>query len=478
MERNLDIDVGGEFGGGRFSASAAAQFANSSKSDQYHTNILYLFKYAGTASFKNGSLKQGDEALTPVAQSFVHSNQIRFREMCGDSYVEQMDAGGVLAVRLTLSFNSHADKEKLRTELGADFGLGNIAGEIKKAAENKHVHVGFSLSAIQLGGEPQKLNELFGSHSSTGNYPFIDCGDIQGHNNDACNKMITSIIDYSQTINQQLTTADNKLKLDNLYYTNPVVSNYKTLGIVVGAPDPSNEVFQAMHDLTKNYDKTLYDYTFVNHYLTTNYLNSKLDVATKNSLTTARKLLAAQLNNVYLSPVYGVLNCYKGYVSDKCIEIKSHVDAGLKNYALDDTALTLMDYLEKTSYSANLYSYIDNGLKKSNCTLSPVSAPNKRYYILNCDGSWLNARNNIVMQYDFLRKTLTTTGLEYLSYDGQKYRVVAYPDTSLNPDSFFPNEYNDNDVTLKVHDQGETNDNKVEKIKTELKITKLDENQA
>ena len=235
LENNLGVDVTSNVGGGRFATSITADFVNATKNNKYQTNILYLYKYAGTASFKNGSLNQGHTALTEVTESLSQTNPIHFREMCGDGYVEQMDAGATLAIRLTLSFNSHADQEKLKDQISAQVGLANIAAEIKKVADNKNIHVGFSLSAIQLGGEPQKLNDIFGSQSSTGNYPFVECGDVQSQNPDACNLMTSAIIDYAQSMKAQITEPGGKIKLDNLYYTNPVVSNYNTLGVITGA---------------------------------------------------------------------------------------------------------------------------------------------------------------------------------------------------------------------------------------------------
>ena len=222
-----------------------------------------------------------------------------------------------------------------------------------------------------------------------------------------------------------------------------------------------------MHDLTISYDKVMYDYLFVRHYLDT--LGYKLDSPTKNSLTTAKQRLASQINSVYLSPVYGVLNCYKGYVSENCTMIKSNVDAGVKKYALDNIAITLIDYLEQNSYSADLYYYTDNKLSKSGCTLSPISAPNRAKYALNCNGSWLNPAGDILIQNP-LHNKLAISGLSYYGYDNNNQYFVKYSDSILNSDAFYPNHYEgDTSITVNHDTLGQD---------TKLRLIKLDQNHA
>lgn len=448
LQHALGVDVSGKFGGDRFSMSMAAQFANSSKDNAYTTNIVYLYKYAGLASFKNGTLKQGDDALTPVAKSMVHTDQDKFRQMCGNSYIEQMDAGAVLGVRLTLSFNSHSDKEKFKSKFELKTGLVDIGASIKQAAENSNVHVGFSLSAIQLGGEPQKLNDIFGTKDPSGNYPFINCGSVSGSDAASCNHMTSEIINYAQTMKTQLSQADGSLNLNNLYYTNPVVSNYSTLGIIAGAPNPSNEVLQAMQDLTQEYDKTSYDYTFVNHYLSA--LGNRLDTPTTVNLKDAASRLSNQLNNVYLSPAYNLVNCYKGYVSENCLTIKTNVEQGVANYALTDVQVRLLDYLQHNSYRADLYVF-NNGVspeyakhytKATNCVLAPISSPTFAKYAVYCDGFWLNTLGDFKVRQNNLKHMLDISGLSYYSFNSSGINsLIKYYDTTLNPDSFDPNFY-------------------------------------
>jgi hypothetical protein len=443
LENSLGVDVSGEYGADRFSMSLAAQFANASTDDYYDSNIVYLYKYAGKASFVNGSLKQDDAALTPAAVGLVHSDQKRFQEMCGDSFVDQMDAGATLAVRLQLAFKSHSDQQKFDMEFQGKYGLASVSAAIKQAAASSNIHVGFSISALQLGGEPYKLNDLFGEKGGSGHYAFLNCGDVNGPNNDECLKMIDNIISYGQSIRDQVSNPDGSMKLNNLYYTNPVISPYTTVGVKIGAVNPSPATLASMRDLTENYDKTVKDYIFVSHYLSS--LTGFLDSSVQENLRDSKERLEKQINNVYLSPTYNVVNCYKDAVSDQCVTIKSNVDSGVQKYALNDVEQRLLAYLQTSSYSADLYMYKGDGDPKeatsydisSGCVLAPVSSPTYGQFALNCNGNWLTLTNKITIQENSLKGKLNIKGLSY-NYGASN---IMYPDMELNQDSFDPNAY-------------------------------------
>lgn len=432
LQSNLGVDVSSEFGGDRFSIQADAQFANSSKDNAYSLNFIYLYKYAGAATFVNGSLNQGDDALTPVARSIVHSKQHNFRELCGDSFIEQLDAGALIAVKLSLAFKSHHDKLKFAAEVNGKYGLASISAAIKNAASNDHIHVNFSLSAFQRGGDPQKLNDIFGTPSKSGNYPFIDCGDISADNNAsiaACNLMISNIISYGITISKQLSSSDGTIDLKKLYYSNPMTTKYTRLNIISNAVDPSPEVFKSMRYLTKLYDKTLYDYNFTNHYLSS--LSDKLDASVNNSLTDAQEKLKSQLGNIFLNGIYHISDCYRGYISESCVQIKDNITDALKDYALVDNESGLIDYLENNSYIAPLYVYKggDPDQKssyelQSNCILVPISTKTNSKYTLNCDGTL----DSTLSTPDILKiKVIEIKGIKRLAITNLSYWYLPFP---------------------------------------------------
>ncbi|MBP9741963.1 MAG: hypothetical protein KBD37_01245 [Burkholderiales bacterium] len=456
LETALNVDVDSKVGGDRFGGSLSAQFANSAKETNYTTNLLYLYEYAGKAVFKDGSLGQGFDALTPYAASLEQTSPTDFRTMCGDNFVEQMDAGSVLAVNLSLRFNSRNDKENFDMQLkGSVSGLASVTAGIQQAVNNSNVHVELVLSAIQQGGQPEKLNEIFGKPDSSGNYPFLQCETGPSSAGlDACNLMISNIITYAQTMKDQLTNADGSIKLNNLYYTNPAFTPYSHLGITMqGAADPSKEILDAMEQLTAQYDNAIYDYNFVTHYLSV--LSNKMDSSTKSTLNDAATRLSKQINNVFLLPAYDIADCYKGYVSTRCLTIRDNVEHALIPYTLTDTEVKLLNYLEHNSYITDgIFTYSGGANPSqqdyaldSSCIFAPISSPSAARYAINCDGKWLTTANSkgVTIMPGFGGEGVNVTNLAYISTppntttNGQ---LITYMDTMLmvsadNPDSFY-----------------------------------------
>ncbi len=483
LQSALNVNVTGQYGGDRFGGSISAQFANSSKDTNYTTNLLYLYQYAGKAVFKDGSLGQGLDALTPYAAELEVDHPTDFRTMCGDEFVEQMDAGSVLAVKLALNFNSHSDQEQFMAQLNGDIGLANISAAIQQAASSSNVHVEMILSALQQGGQPEKLNELFGEPDDAGIYPFLQCETQDGEAGmNACNLMISDIIAYAQTMEDQLTNEDGSINLNNLYYTNPSFTKYANLGIPTnGAPDPSQEVLNAMEQMTSDYDKAVYDYNFASHYLDS--LSDKLDSPTKENLRDAAQRLSNQINNVYLQPAYDVMDCYKGYVSEQCVSIYNNVEHALIPYELSSQELNLISYLETNSYEANIINYYGDDTPSSTdykvtgyaCTFAPVSSPNAANYAIYCDGKWLETYlpTGVTILPGFAGTSLGITSLSYISTPPNSTtngQLITYADSDLPLDAYYDNYFYGN--LIEVMAPGYSTHNAT------LGFTRLYENQA
>ena len=445
LQNELNVDVTGSGGGDRFSGSISGSFANASKDNSYSTNLVYLYKYAGTATFK--SLGQGESALTKAAAAMIEQ-PTALRQMCGNSYVSQMSAGALLAVNLKLSFNSHSDKQSFDAKMSASGGLAGVAAEIQQAASSANVHVSISLSAIQQGGEPEKLNELFGESNTKGNYPIVDCGNGIGESN-ACNLMVSNVITYAKNIENQLSNGHGGIDMDKLYYSKPVVDDYSSLGIPThGAPDPSADILSAMQLLTTQYDKALYDYTFVTHY--SNVLRYQLDPGVADYLDDMADKLNNQITNVFTLPAYRVTDCYRGYVSTDCLRIKDNVENAISRYALSDVENHLLSYLESSSYSATLINYYGESTpssanyQKTSCILAPIGSWLDENYAINCDGKWLAVRGSgINIMPGFGGEGIDIKNMVYFSQlgDGQYGQWISYTDFFLPQDFALPNTF-------------------------------------
>jgi len=445
LQNELSVDVTGSGGGDRFSGSVAATFANSAKDDNYSTNLIYLYKYAGIATFK--SLGQGESALTPQAAAMVQQ-PTALRRMCGNAYVAQMTAGATLAIDLKLSFNSHSDKENFDAKMSASGGLAGVAAEIQQAASSANVHVNISLSAIQQGGQPQRLNEIFGESDAQGNYPIVKCGNGIDQS-DACALMISNIINYAQTIENQVSDGHGGVNMDRVYYSKPVVQDYTTLGIPThGAPDPSADILAAMQQLTMQYDKIAFDYAFVTHYA--NVLRNQLDPGVANALDDSADKLNNQLNNVFNLPAYRLTDCYRGYVSTDCLRIRDNVENAVSKYALSDYETQIIDYLENNSYTAKLVNYYGESVPETgdyhetSCILAPIDSWIDQDYAINCDGKWLAYQGSgVTIMPGFAGNGLNITNLSYFSAFGTSGigQWISYTDFHLDPDLVTPGEY-------------------------------------
>jgi hypothetical protein len=445
LENALNVNVSGSYGGDRFGVSAEASFANSSKNDAYTTNALFLYQYSGKAVFKDGSLGHGMSALTPEAAAREQTSPTEFRAMCGNSFIEQMDGGATLAIRLSLSFNSHRDQELFNAKMEGHYGLANIATKIEQAAKNANVHIDLKLSAIQEGGEPQKLADIFGELDEGGDFPMIKCQDgLSGST--ACTKMIDNIISYAQTMKNQLAGKSGGINLQNLYYSNPTPTDYANLGIITqGAADPSDEILAAMRELTSRYDKAMYDLQFTTHYLTA--LAGKLDDQSVENLNNAAKKLNDQIHLVFKLPVYKVSDCYKGYVSTLCLDIRKKTKDALALYELKQQELNLVTHLENDSYAGKLINYYgganptasDYRLSDSVCILAPISDPILELYALNCDGKWLDTGNkNIKITAAIDGSGIVVSKLSYLSISPTSTKEVTNAQWITYKEEFLP----------------------------------------
>lgn len=435
LEDALGISIKGSMSGGMFSGSMAASYLQNAQNNSYKMNLTYVYQYAGTATFKQGTLNQGESALTPVAASFAFGGDpVRFRKMCGDSFVSQMNAGAFLGVTVSLNFNSNADKSAFQAALAGDIpGIGSLGAKIQSAAAQSNTNVRMSISALQLGGEPQKLNNLFGSLDPSGNFPYLDCGSVNSQNPHphACEKMMTDIITYGQSIESQVTNPNGSINLQNMYYTNAQTEKYSALGIMANAPDPSPAVLAAAQKIVKMYNDANFNYQFTRHYINT--VGNYLTVASSDILADAKYRYQNQINGVYMNNAYNILECYRGYISNSCPQIEANVESALAQSPniLPSEDTYLLNYFETNTYNGNLYGYNGTGndiktdYQLQRCMLYPVSSPFNAQYVMSCTEDMF-----FPITSGFLSITQSTTPAgTQLAIDGLQYGAInpLYP---------------------------------------------------
>ena len=437
LEGILNTNVSGLMGGAVFASSDKAQFLQQITDTPYKLNLNYSYEFAGMATLKTQS---GTRALVPYAKKLAEGgpkDQLQFRKMCGNSFLPITDAGALVVLSVSLSFNSSADKQAFQTALSTETSIGNIAKSIQHAADEANVTVYMSLNPIQFGGEPNQLVNVINGN--------LSCGDIN-HNPqgvEQCAQTIDGVIQYVQTVPSQVTNPDGSINLQNAYYMNSVTEKYTALGINVNAPDPSPQVLAAAQQLVKLYHNADFNYQFAAHYLT--MLKKYLTTASQVSLQDTHRRYRAQIDDVFMNQSNSIFaTCFQGYLSERCLNVASNVESILaqSQYAIPSDFAALLNYFESSIYTTKLYSYIGGGsdqpddYQKRNCMLYPVSTLESKQYVIYCGESTffpsaaLNGLQISQSTESAGMASLTINGLQYTAINPklpQYSEAITYP---------------------------------------------------
>lgn len=410
VQNALGKEFTATYGWGPFVVKRSYQYAKSSQDDNFTMNINYAYQYNGKAAFKSGALPQGNSALTEPALNLVASDPVGFRNMCGDNFVSELNAGASVLMRLSLKFNSHNEKNAFDNSYHAAVGLSDVLSAIKTNPSG--INYELSIAGIQVGGDPSQLDNLFLSHGGSigsDGYPLLSCGSSKNNNYANCTDLINLVIGYANTVSNQLKNIDDY----NLY--NPTVEPWSALGIFSGMVEPDKNTLKAMQDIAIQFDSDQNSLTFVNNYL--HMLNSfKLLSSTMNNDLSSLANKYKQVINVYYDPANMLYNCYGGYVSTQCIKIRDNIFKQ-RNSILSDMRLNnLLTYLQSRQYSVDLLTSSSMSARRTECALSPISDESLSQYFINCNGyasGTLDVRSALTIKYDPVQSALNVHNFNY-----------------------------------------------------------------
>jgi hypothetical protein len=395
-------------GWGAFSNSPSYKYANTSQNDDYTINLNYIYQYAAKYVFNNGLIPQGYTALTQTAQNLITHNPEGFRQMCGDHFVVEINAGVSVLMKISLNFKSRIDKDVFAYTMQHTGGLNNIWDQIKNNPSG--INYNLQISGIQVGGNPNSLNELFASYGGmvgADGYPILNCGS-HGSLNEACPKLINYVVSYSSKVANQLTN------IDDYYLYNPSHESWGQLGVFPEEVTPNPAVSKAMQDLTTQYETDMSRLNFLNHY---------------HAMLQSAKLLSPVMNtdlsqlianyqyvlNIYLDQQNKIMNCFNGFVSNQCIVIHDNILRQRADVLQNTKQNDLLTYLINSQYALGLITKPDS-YTQTYCELSPVSDANLNLYMLNCNGQTngsLDPTIGIFLQYDYVLDILRLHNLNY-----------------------------------------------------------------
>lgn len=429
VQKALGVDFSLTAGWGPFTIHKSYSYAKTSRDDSYSLNLNYMYRLSGSADFKDAISQQGESALTSEARNRLHYSALAFRQMCGDGFISEAIAGSSVLIRLKLQFDSSTEKKSFTSNFTQIGGLNNILDNIRN--NSKQIHYSLSAQGIQVGGNPNLLDQLFihnGGYINSDGYPTLDCGSSTSITS-ACVNIINQVLDYVRGLQTQFTS------VDSYYISQPTVSSWAQAGIRAGSVNPSPDIESAMYQLTNLYHNDEADNLFIQNY--------QIMLKNKNILSTQMETDLTQLSNnynallnIYHNPEYRIMDCYNGFVSDDCLEVRDKIVATRQNILNTPYLNNLLIYLKSHQYLLRLW--ITPTLQ-SDCELVPITNDNYNLYAVNCDGQISGSdsiNEGISITHGLMGEDLRITNLHF-SYlnDNTQHNISYFFQNPLVPDN-------------------------------------------
>lgn len=402
-------------------------YANTARDDSLHMNINYIYKYSGKALFNNTIDIQGEKSLTQPALTALHTTPTEFRTLCGDRVVTELDAGVNVFIRLTLNFASHSEKNTFDSTI-AD--LGGLQGVLTKL-KNRETGTQFTITAsgLQLGGNPHFLNQLFLTHGGRINadgYPEVNCSARDSDSNN-CAALMDSVIDYATTVSEQIKTKSD------FSYSNPVLSNWKSLGIKVDMPYIAPDISRAINELNTLIIDDLHKQRVISDYQTIYQRLNELSPEFNAQISRINTLYTQFINSYSDSRFNLGATCATGYITNTCIDSVNTFKDYRNNIFVDNAELIAdTNYLISNVYTSKLITAYP--IKHYTvCDLIPISFATTHQYIIDCDGQ-ITFNNNPAKSLTIYRdnKDLFVNNLSYTIAQNFVPNTFSYNMNNIN----------------------------------------------
>lgn len=191
VEDQLGMKLNGHIGIGWFGADAKAEFMHYMSTDDLSESLLYRT----SLEFKNIQYNApASDVLNSTGIMHLKNGPADFRQYCGDAYVAQINHGAYLYLALQFHFLSKQDKTNFDAQFKGDFAsLANLTTDLSRKIDQSHIQGNIHLLALQEGGDPQYLSQIFQSQDPNQPSPYTDCS---LENIDACTAVMNSAMNY------------------------------------------------------------------------------------------------------------------------------------------------------------------------------------------------------------------------------------------------------------------------------------------
>lgn len=342
--QRLEIAVGAKVKYGIFSAESSAKFVN----ELLQKSFSQSFTFAYDVKLNNASFSIDPSNPLNDTGRAAATNSCRFREICGDQFVYQIERGASLYVNLQFQFSSEYHKQQF--DVSAKAGIettvggcgkipfsGSIEASVKYLTESTRKDGVMRITALQIGGSVEQLARILGS---TGDIPSMSCS---LDNLTACTQALDKIAgyaastDFSTGVRQYPTNL--KYHYGNYWEVSPTAPRLNV--------DVTPEIETARADLAIAYANRLSDVDKIAALLKTYTLSSDH----KQQLTTLQTALA-----VDITQLQDAANVCFGDLAN-CLAKKCQVFNSLTKYSIDD--------LLKINFNEGMVAYypVDTNMK-------------------------------------------------------------------------------------------------------------------
>ncbi|AKP73657.1 hypothetical protein Psal006b_01948 [Piscirickettsia salmonis] len=322
-----------------------ANFASAYVQNDQTLSLIYNANWAYTYGI---TPKPGTHfALTADATQLYLQSPETFLSTYGNSFINQFRAGASLYVMLQIHFESQQSKQSFSELISAGKeGIAAVMLKLQGSIKQKHLKGTINIRALQLGGDPSKLTEIFSKSTGEGSgFAAFNFSDInQGM------KIVNSAISYSKNLSKQVDPEN--------YSTLFTFGNFSTTPY--HAIDPNipaypegkfnKNTLAARQTIKQAYTQllALKDYK-IPFYILNNFYNSLTNPAQKelNTVNNYKNNLESYFNNAHDTPQY---NCYQpGNENATC----GQAAQALTNFTPDNIQ-TAISELEQFNYSVNI----------------------------------------------------------------------------------------------------------------------------
>lgn len=302
-------------------------------------SLIYLVSISGLKSyFANEKIN---------LKVFSKKNQNLTLARCGDRYISETEYGGYLAVIYYFDFSSKREKEEFEKKSVLQYvGIEELINRMEES-EIENYRMTFGLTAIQVGGNPNKLIELTGSDIFT-------CG-IKNLEN--CKKVSKNIVDYISNkdglYDQIVKTPKNQLINQTPMYFE--LKSYSHLDPDIKDWEWSSNNISSKNKLVEIYQKIVKANSAINYRKDIDYSNSYLEELDFLGMTMNRNLF----------DIYSEIKTCRKYPK-KCFQLSKLIIKKFENFDANKLPIPkshFLDYCLVPSLDIDIYHGIQKTLQ-------------------------------------------------------------------------------------------------------------------